>query len=270
MNFLFDQTVAPALGLVPINRDARVLARAAFDAGEIGEIDIRGSQSTNLIPGASGSGFVTLVGPSALGTRGGPPQMVVTDGIAVNAKGFARFQGIVRLANPGNTLAKGDTITIDDATAGRRIYGFALEDASGGYCSALWDGVYGFGQIMGVSVPGNDAPVADITATPDHGDAPLSVTLDAAGSTDDSAIVKYEFDYGEGMGWVDNGTDVDIVHVYTVPGTYTAAVRVTDDGTPGLQAIDTVTVVVTDPGGIVEPGSAGSGTGATGDGGVPH
>ncbi len=249
MMHLFDSAVAAPLGLTPCNRDMRMLFRATFSRGQVGEVDIRNEQTPNLIEGDPASGWSSLVSPSVLGTRGGPPQLVALDSQAPLSKGFARVMGRVYLSNPGNTIRKGDQITIDDGTAGRRIYGLALADASGGLCECLWDGVYGFGQIMAVGGGGNDPPTAAITATPATGDKPLNVTLDASGSTDDGSITKYEFDYGEGSGWVDNGTTATIAHTYAMAGTYTASVRVTDNGSPALQAIATAQVVVTSPGG---------------------
>ena len=261
-------TAAP-LGLSFPSRDVRVRARAAFVEGSIGEIDARGAQSTTMTPGASTSGFSTLVNPTVPGSRGSIPQLIALSAMDVDGVGYARAQGVVKVM-VSDTVSKGDSLTVDDQTAGRRIYGIALSDSSGGYVTALWDGVRGFGQIMAVGTGGaNDPPVASLTATPDSGDKPLDVTLDASGSTDDSAIVKYEFDYGEGGGWVDNGSTATKAHTYTTAGVYVAAVRVTDDGTPALQDIATVTVTVTKPGsdGIPGNGDAGGSDGGGGESG---
>lgn len=266
--------IAAPLGLSFPNRDVRIKARAAFSEGTIGEVDIRNSQTSTLVVGASGSGFGVLVTPSTTGSRGGIPQAVALSALSVNGIGYSRLMGIVKVMVTG-TVAKGDLLTVDDKTAGRRYYGIALSASSGGYCTALWDGVRGFGQIMAVGGGGgNNPPAAALTATPSSGDKPLAVTLDASGSTDDSSITKYEFDYGEGGGWVDNGTTATKAHTYTVSGTYTASVRVTDDGSPALQDIATAVIVVTAPSGtgVDGTGSAGGedgngqGSGQTGGG----
>jgi hypothetical protein len=88
------------------------------------------------------------------------------------------------------------------------------------------------------------APEAALTATPDTGDAPLLVTLDASASTDDGSIVKYEWDY-EGDGTYDQTTgsgQSSITHTYTVGGVYDPIVRVTDDDDHTDTATDRVTV----------------------------
>lgn len=87
----------------------------------------------------------------------------------------------------------------------------------------------------------NDAPVAVLAADPLSGDAPLPVSFDAGDSTDDWEIAGYEFDFGEGAGWEDNGASATASHTYATPGTYTAQVRVTDN--EGAQ--DTASVEVT-------------------------
>jgi PKD repeat protein len=79
----------------------------------------------------------------------------------------------------------------------------------------------------------NERPVADLTADRFGGSAPLSVALDASGSHDpDGTVVKYEFDWDgaeNGQHWEDNGATPTAQHVYTAPGSYRPAVRVTDN-----------------------------------------
>lgn len=88
----------------------------------------------------------------------------------------------------------------------------------------------------------NDAPLAALSADPSSGDAPLPVSFDAGGSTDDWMIANYAFDFGEGGGWQDNGGTPTASHTYATPGTYTAQVRVTDN--EGAQDTESVTVTV--------------------------
>jgi PKD repeat protein len=79
----------------------------------------------------------------------------------------------------------------------------------------------------------NQAPTASFTANPTSGDAPLSVSFNAFGSSDpDGSIVSYDWDFGDG-----GGSGVSASHTYTSAGTYTVTLAVTDnDG-----AIDTAT-----------------------------
>ncbi|HXS81755.1 MAG TPA: PKD domain-containing protein, partial [Methylomirabilota bacterium] len=49
------------------------------------------------------------------------------------------------------------------------------------------------------STPGNQAPVARLTASPSSGTAPLAVRLDASASSDaDGSVVSYRFEFGDG------------------------------------------------------------------------
>ncbi|WPB73759.1 glycoside hydrolase family 44 protein [Archangium violaceum] len=86
---------------------------------------------------------------------------------------------------------------------------------------------------------GNPPPVADATATPSSGTAPLVVSLSGAGSTDSNGtIVSYVWDFGDGQ----QGTGLTQSHTYSQPGTYTATLTVTDDG--GATSSDTVSISV--------------------------
>lgn len=94
----------------------------------------------------------------------------------------------------------------------------------------------------------DDPPVANASAT-----APVSVlegelvTLDGSLSMDDSAITKFEWNPGDGTGWVDRGLTPTLVHSYAIPGSatqhiFTATLRVTDDS--AQQSTDTVQITV--------------------------
>lgn len=83
---------------------------------------------------------------------------------------------------------------------------------------------------------GNLNPVASLLADPTSGDAPLSVSFDASGSSDpDGAngditdIVQFLWDF-DGDGVVDDSTtSPTITHVYQQPGSFTATLGVFDD-----------------------------------------
>ncbi|MCB1188284.1 PKD domain-containing protein [bacterium] len=92
-------------------------------------------------------------------------------------------------------------------------------------------------------------PVADLVATPGSGEAPLTVMLDASGSTDeDGDIAAYLWDLdGNGTFTTWGGTDPTYQHIFTEVGTFTVGVQVKDS----QLNTDEATVQVT-----VSPGSA--------------
>jgi PKD repeat protein len=80
--------------------------------------------------------------------------------------------------------------------------------------------------VIRALVNGNVPPTASFTATPTNGLAPLAVALDAAASSDpDGTIASYAWDFGDGT----NATGVTASKTYTVPGTYTITLLVTDN-----------------------------------------
>ena len=101
--------------------------------------------------------------------------------------------------------------------------------------------------VITVNVVGNDPPTASLTATPETGDLPLDVALDASGSTDsDGSIVNYEWDF-DGDGVYDGFSETNLASfTYTTSNVFTAKVRVTDDA--GAQDTDTVEITVNDAG----------------------
>lgn len=72
----------------------------------------------------------------------------------------------------------------------------------------------------------NQKPVAQFTATPTLGFAPLAVNFDASKSTDpDGVITQYAWDFGDGS--TANGKTTS--HTYTDPGLFNAILTVRDD-----------------------------------------
>ncbi|MEO0733173.1 MAG: PKD domain-containing protein, partial [Bacteroidota bacterium] len=87
----------------------------------------------------------------------------------------------------------------------------------------------------------NEAPVADLVATPTSGDAPLTVDFDASGSTDDGTIVSFDYDFGNGT----TGSGETTSTTYTQAGTFLVTLTVTDD--EGATGTATVEITVTEP-----------------------
>jgi len=83
-------------------------------------------------------------------------------------------------------------------------------------------------------------PTAVISSSSATGEAPLSVTFDASGSTaTSSTLVSYNWDFGDGS----QGTGKTATHTFTIAGTYNTELRVTDS--LGLTDTETTPVIVT-------------------------
>ena len=89
----------------------------------------------------------------------------------------------------------------------------------------------------------NRPPVAEATATPTTGSAPLTVSFDGSASSDPDAgdTLAYAWDL-DGDGAFDDSTATQPTWTYTSSGTYTATLRVTDPA--GATATDAVTISV--------------------------
>jgi hypothetical protein len=90
--------------------------------------------------------------------------------------------------------------------------------------------------------PNNQPPTADFAAENALGQAPLTTSFDASGSTDDDDMVEEcQWDFGDGR----MGSGVDINHTYASPGDYVVTLTAIDDGF-GIDTHSTV-VGVTSP-----------------------
>jgi PKD repeat protein len=90
-----------------------------------------------------------------------------------------------------------------------------------------------------VVVTSADSLVANASATPTSGSAPLTVQFSSAGSSDPGGtIVSYFWSFGDGG----NSTTANPSHTYTSAGTYTAMLTVTDNNNASASA--TVTIIV--------------------------
>ncbi|SFT69773.1 PKD domain-containing protein [Geodermatophilus amargosae] len=87
-----------------------------------------------------------------------------------------------------------------------------------------------------VTVP-NQAPVASFTATPSQ----LTVAVDGSGSTDDTGVTGYAWDFGNSA----TATGATATHTYAAAGTYTVRLTVTDAA--GATGTTTRSVTVTAP-----------------------
>jgi PKD repeat protein len=98
------------------------------------------------------------------------------------------------------------------------------------------------GQIAARILAFDEPPTASFSATPPAGIVPLSVTFDAASSSDaDGDIVSYTWDFGDGA----QASGPTQVHTFDNPGTFATRLTVTD--VFGLSDEQTLSVDVVAP-----------------------
>jgi PKD repeat protein len=92
--------------------------------------------------------------------------------------------------------------------------------------------------------PPRTPPTAVLTVTPNSGDAPLTTTASATGSTAGSSpITRYSFDFGDGA--TASGAQPTAAHTYTAARTYTVTLTVADSA--GRTDTDTAAVKADEP-----------------------
>jgi glucose/arabinose dehydrogenase len=143
------------------------------------------------------------------GTNGLPDPAQLQSFVGVDASGGAAGHPVDLKTGPGGDLFYVD---MEDGTVHRIIY-----------------------------IAANQPPTARISANPTSGNAPLTVSFDGTASTDPEVRpLSYSWDLN-GDGVFGDATTPTATYTYTANGTYTAALRVTDD----QGASDTATTVIT-------------------------
>jgi PKD repeat protein len=152
---------------------------------------------------------------------------------------------VVAASNPPDALSA--TLSVN-VPAG----GYYLEVKGAGYGDPATNGYSDYASVGRYVLSGNFAasnsvaPVADASATPTSGYAPLASGFSSNGSNDpDGTIVSYSWSFGDGA----SSTDPNPLHTYNAVGTYTATLTVTDN--QGLTDSSDVSIsVVQDPAAI--------------------
>jgi PKD repeat protein len=111
-------------------------------------------------------------------------------------------------------------------TEGERTVSLTVTSSKGGTAEA--------NQVVSVVAP-NLPPVASFTAACELGEC----SFDASGSSDDSAIASWAWQFGDGT---PDGSGVTVPHTYATVGSYEVTLTLTDD--EGAQTVKTQTVKV--------------------------
>jgi hypothetical protein len=87
----------------------------------------------------------------------------------------------------------------------------------------------------------NELPVAILKVPPDGADIHEVITFDGSDSKDDTDILRYFFDFGDGVnsGWI---YDSEATHTYSEGGIFTASLKVRDED--GSESINTAESVI--------------------------
>ena len=145
---------------------------------------------------------------------------------------------VIAESNPATLLTGAISVAVSGGTYYLSIQGTGNGDPLGlGYSSYGSIGRY----AMSVSAPvAGDAPAAVISSSATTGVAPLTVSFSAAGST--GTIASYEWNFGDGS---PIATGISTSHSYTVPGSYSATLKVTNSA--GYADTRAIAVTATSP-----------------------
>ncbi len=101
---------------------------------------------------------------------------------------------------------------------------------------------YLHGYMSLASGGSNQPPVANASANPQSGDAPLQVSFSSSGSNDpDGSIASYSWNFGDG----NTSTSANPTHTYNAAGNYNAVLTVTDN--QGATGTNNVSITVSAP-----------------------
>lgn len=144
----------------------------------------------------------------------GTSTKVLHNGVIVSETNLKEFQVEVELANGANTF---EIQAVDEAT---------------NIATPL--------KFSNIVFNENASPVANLALSPNFGYAPLVVSLDASGSSDDKGIVRYVFEPEAGI--VIDSTVPSIAYTFSTSGSHNAKVTVYDIEGVSSSATATVTV----------------------------
>jgi serralysin len=169
----------------------------------------------------SSASFVVALSDPALTNQS--VSFATSDGDAIAGSDYVSSSGVLTFFT--GEMQKTVTVTIlgDTTQEPNETFIVTLSTPSAGI--EVGDAV-GVGTILNDDIPPNQLPTAVVTASPTSGFGPLSVNFTGSGSHDpDGIIVSYAWTFGDGA----SSSAQNPSRTYSTPGTYTAALTVTDN-----------------------------------------
>ena len=225
-------------------------ARADDHGNTIGTASRLGSTAANGTVTLSGAGIIErasdidvfsfVAGPGALSIAVNPSAR--SGNVDLYAELLNSSGVVIASSNPVDGL--GATLSANATSGGTffvAVRGTGKGDASTGYSSYGSVGEY---SVTGTApAPASQPPVAMLSATPTSGTVPLAVSFSASGSNDpEGQAITIEWNFGDGSA---AAYGVTASKTYSVAGTFTATVKVTDSA--GLTSMKSVTIAATSP-----------------------
>jgi glucose/arabinose dehydrogenase len=154
----------------------------------------------------------------------------------------AAYAGNYFFGDYSNDLIKRMTLNPDDTT--NTVTDFITNaggptDIQVGPDGNLWYTAINVGELRKlIYSTGNQPPVAQVSAAPTQGSAPLTVNFSGANSSDpDGDALTYSWNFGDGT----TGSGATVSHSYTTNGSYTATLTVTDTASNSSTASASIT-----------------------------
>jgi PKD repeat protein len=159
--------------------------------------------------------FAVLFAWVAAAAHAGTTSLAWDASVDARVVGYTIHYGTASGSYPNSVNAgNGTSYTLTNLADGQRYF-FVVSAYDAGGAHSGYSNEVSVAHLMRGS-----APTADFSATPTSGPAPLTVAFT---STSSGSITTYQWDFGDGAGWVESGTDVTAraSHTYATPGLYT-------------------------------------------------
>jgi len=238
--------VSPASGAAPLtvaadasgstDDDATPIATYTFDFGDGSIVGPQAEAIAAHSYGTVGNFTVTVTVTDTAGLASTATARVAVEAPAGDSKPAAALNVSPNSGTPPLAVTADASGSTDSASTPIATYRFDLGDGAvaGNFTVtvAVTDTI-GLTSTTSatVTVQIDSPPAASLIVNPTNGRAPLTVTADASGSTDNdpTPIATYTFDFGDGT-VVGPQSAATTTHTYTKKGSFTATVTVKDTG----------------------------------------